>query len=114
MEIKTQTRPADDYMRAKVLERIGRDEGRVEFVMEEWDFGFCDTCSWPESGLAVKVDGETVYPSDEVLAAFGGNSIGDDEAEVKSGEVIASQYSRFFDWLDGKDLAAIRDAEDDA
>lgn len=112
--MKFESRPADNYMRTKVLERIGSTTGRVEFVMEEWDFGYCDTCSWPETGLAVKVNGHVVYPNDEVLAAFGGCVYGDDGVEVSGGRITErSQYAHFFDWLDGKDLDKIREEEYD-
>lgn len=111
MEFKS--RPADDYLRGKVLKRIGSTTGHVEFVMEEWDPGFCDTCTWPESGLAVKVDGHVVYPNDEVLAAFGGCVYGDEDVEVVGGKITElSQYAHFFDWLDSKDLEQLSEEED--
>lgn len=92
---------ADDALKQRILERVGKTEGTVRIEQAEWDFGYCETCSWPEEGLAVHVDGEQVWPNPDVIALLGGNSIGDDAAHYGDGVVEVTQYSLFYDWLLG-------------
>ena len=92
---------ADDALRQRILKRVGKTAGAVKIEQAEWDFGYCDTCSWPEQGLAVHVDGEQVWPNPGVLARLGGNQIGDDAAYYSDGVVQVTQYSLFYDWLLG-------------
>ena len=92
---------ADDALKQRILKRVGKTEGVVKIEQAEWDFGFCDTCSWPEEGLAVHVDGEQVWPNPDVLARIGGNRIGDADAHYSGGVVQVTQYSLFYDWLLG-------------
>lgn len=92
---------ADDALRRRILKRVGKTAGDVRIEQAEWDFGFCDTCSWPRDGLAVHVDGEQVWPNPEVLAYLGGNQMGDDAAHYGDGVVRVTQYSLFYDWLLG-------------
>lgn len=92
---------ADDALRRRILKRVGKTEGTVRIEQAEWNFGYCDTCSWPEEGLAVHVDGEQVWPNPDVLARLGGNRIGDDAAYYGDGVVQVTQYSLFYDWLLG-------------
>lgn len=96
------TKPIDDFMAKKVLDRLGRVSGDVTVNEEEWDLGMCDTCSSPEDGFAVYVDGKLVWPNDEVLSAQGGYIYADDSGYIKDGQL--STYGYFFDWLDGKSL----------
>lgn len=92
---------ADDALKQRILKRIGKTEGVVQIEQAEWDFGFCDTCSWPEEGLAVHVNGEQVWPNPDVLARIGGNRIGDADAHYSDGAVRVTQFSLFYDWLLG-------------
>ena len=92
---------ADDALRQRILKRVGKTAGAVRIEQAEWDFGYCETCSWPEEGLAVHVDGEQVWPNTDVLARLGGNQIGDDAAYYGDGVVQVTQYSLFYDWLLG-------------
>ena len=92
---------ADDALKQRILMRVGKTEGLVQIEQAEWNLGFCDTCSWPEDGLAVYVDGEQVWPNSDVLARIGGNRIGDVDASYGDGVVRVSQYSLFYDWLLG-------------
>lgn len=102
----------DEFLFRKVLERLGRTDGRVVIQTEEWDLGFCETCSYPESGFAVYVDDELVWPNEESLSALGGYVYADDSGWVVEGEL--STYGYFYDWLDGVDLEALVDAEYEA
>lgn len=102
----------DEFLFRKVLERLGRTDGRVVIQTEEWDLGFCETCSYPESGFAVYVDDELVWPNEEILNVLGGYIYADDSGYVVGGEL--STYGYFYDWLDGADLEALVDAEYEA
>lgn len=102
----------DEFLFRKVLDRLGRTEGRVVIQSEHWDLGFCETCSYPESGFAVYVDDELVWPNEESLSALGGYVYADDSGYVVGGEL--STYGYFYDWLDGVDLEALVDAEYEA
>lgn len=102
----------DDFLFKKVLERLVRTDGRVVIQTEEWDLGFCETCSYPESGFAVYVDDELVWPNEESLSALGGYIYADDSGWVVEGKL--STYGYFYDWLDGVDLEALMDAEYEA
>ena len=92
---------ADDALNQRILMRVGKTGGVVQIEQAEWNLGFCDTCSWPEDGLAVYVDREQVWPNPDVLARIGGNQIGDADASYGDGVVRVSQYSLFYDWLLG-------------
>lgn len=105
----------DEFLFRKVLDRLGRTEGHVVIQSEYWDLGFCETCSYPESGFAVYVDDELVWPNEESLSALGGYIYADDSGYVVGGEL--STYGYFYDWLDGLDadgLEALSDAKDEA
>lgn len=90
--MQTWTIGVNDVFRRRVLERARR-EGEVTVSMESWNpgFGLCDTCSWPETGFIVSVDGEQVYPP-------GGEP--DTEGYTENGNLIV--WGDFMDWLDGR------------
>lgn len=111
MKDKPESKPIDDYLKQKILERVGYDKGNVTITNQEWDLGMCETCSWPQTGFAVYVDNELVWPNDEYLSEFGGYIYADDSGAVKGGEL--STYGYFFDWLAGKDLQKLAHEEDD-
>lgn len=90
----------DDSLRRRVLARLGRDEGNVEVREERWDFGFCDTCSWPEEGFSIYVDGELVWPSDEYLREFGGYIYADDQGSLDGSRL--SSFGQFDNWLNSR------------
>lgn len=102
----------DEFLFEKVRQRLGLSAGEVVIQTEEWDLGFCETCSYPEYGFAVYVDDELVWPNDEILSALGGYIYADNSGTIINGEL--STYGYFFDWLDGKDLEALADADDRA
>lgn len=105
----------DEFLFEKVRQRLGLSTGEVVIQTEEWDLGFCETCSYPENGFAVYVDDELVWPNDESLSALGGYIYADDSGTIVNGEL--STYGYFFDWLDGLDadgIEALADAEDRA
>lgn len=102
----------DEFLFEKVRQRLGLKTGKVVIQTEEWDLGFCETCSYPENGFAVYVDNELVWPNEESLSALGGYIYADDSGTIVNGEL--STYGYFFDWLDGLDadgLEALSDAE---
>lgn len=103
----TQTIPIDGMLKQRILNRLGREAGRVEIQEEEeWDLGFCDTCSYPETGFAVYVDGELEWPRAESLEAQGGRAYGDSCGHIdpSSGELVLSDYALFDAWLRNLDL----------
>lgn len=105
----------DEFLFEKVRQRLGLSTGEVVIQTEEWDLGFCGTCSYPEYGFAVYVDDELVWPNDESLSALGGYIYADNSGTIVKGEL--STYGYFFDWLDGLDaegLEALSDTEDRA
>ena len=102
----------DEFLFEKVRQRLGLSAGEVVIQTEEWDLGFCGTCSYPESGFAVYVDDELVWPNDESLSALGGYIYADNSGTIINGEL--STYGYFFDWLDGKDLETLDDTDDSA
>lgn len=96
-------------LKKRVLNRLGRTQGDVDIREEEWDFGGgCTTCSFPEDGFSVYVDGEQVWPSDELLNFQGGVHFADTEGYV-NGRTLTS-YGQFDRWLRGEDF---RDEEYD-
>ena len=106
-----ETQPIDDYLKQKILQRLGYNKGMVTITNQEWDLGMCDTCSWPEAGFSVYVDNKLVWPNDEYLRNFGGYIYADDSGTVKSGKL--STYGYFFDWLAGKDLRELAQKKDE-
>lgn len=102
----------DEFLFEKVRQRLGLSAGEVVIQTEEWDLGFCGTCSYPENGFAVYVDDELVWPNDESLSVLGGYIYADASGTIINGEL--STYGYFFDWLDGKDIEALADADDRA
>ena len=78
------TRDFDDAVR----HRTGKT-GRVTVRHEEWDMGYCETCSWPITGFAVYIDGERVYGPDS------DGQIVDDERIEFEGFFVG-----FLDWLE--------------
>jgi len=90
----------DGALKARVLAKLGRTEGHVEINHESWDFGFCSTCSYPESGFSVKVDGEVVWPAPEYLDEFGGINFADDQGYVRGSSLTV--YGQFDAWLSGR------------
>lgn len=97
---ETTTHTINGNLRKMVLARLGLTEGVVTVQEEKWDFGFCDTCSWPESGFSVQVDGNLVWPSKEYLNHFGGYIYADNEGRVE-GKTLTS-YGHFNAWLHGE------------
>lgn len=90
----------DGNLKKRVLRRVGKTTGEVDVREERWDFGYCDTCSYPEEGFSVYVDGRQVWPSDEYLAGQGGYIYADDQGVV-SGRSLSS-WGYFHDWLEGR------------
>ena len=85
-------------LRKRVLDRLGLTEGDVDIREEAWDFGGgCTTCSNPEDGFSVHVNGELVWPSDEYLDTFGGVHFADTDGYV-TGRTLTS-YGQFDRWL---------------
>lgn len=87
----------------KVLERLGRTSGNVEFHNVSINLGFCETCDYPVDGFSVTVDGEQVWPSDEVIAEVGGYTTLDEEGsydEVRE-SLCFTKMGDFFLWLSG-------------
>lgn len=111
--LKTKTATIDESLSRRILERLGRTEGKVTVQSEEWDSGFCDTCSHLEEGFAVYVDNELVWPNDDLLNNFGGWVYADDRGTV-IGKTL-STFGYFFEWLDGEDLEqlAIKEEEEE-
>lgn len=102
----------DDSLREAVLKRLGRTEGLVEVTHEEWDLGFCDTCSYPEHGFAVYVDKKLVWPL--YSRPWGGYTFADDKGYVSGGKLSA--WGVFFKWLDGsseEDIEYLLNLEED-
>ena len=102
----------DDSLREAVLKRLGRTEGLVEVTHEEWDLGFCDTCSYPEHGFAVYVDKNLVWPLSS--PPWGGYIFAEDKGYVSEGKLTA--WGVFFKWLDGsswEDIEYLLDHEED-
>lgn len=64
------TQDFDDAVRY----RTGKT-GKVTVQHEEWDLGYCETCSWPETGFAVYVDDERVYGPDSAGQIVDGGRI---------------------------------------
>lgn len=87
-------------LKARILARLGRTEGVVSINEEHWDDGFCETCSFPESGFSVLVDGEIVWPSREYLDEFGGRYDADRDGYV-SGKKLSS-FGQFDAWLNSR------------
>lgn len=90
----------DGKLKKRVLHRVGKSSGDVDVREERWDFGFCDTCSYPKEGFSVYVDGHQVWPSDEYLAGRGGYIYADDQGIV-SGRMLSS-WGCFHEWLEGR------------
>lgn len=101
----------DADLSQRVLDRLGLESGEVEVRSEEWDLGFCDTCSHLERGFSVYVDGQQVWPSKDYLRNFGGYIYADGEGVVE-GETL-SVFGYFFEWLEGADMEALAHAEDE-
>lgn len=102
MENSENTVPIDDYLKKKVLARLGLNDGDVQVNKETWDLGFCDTCSWPEEGFAVYVNNNIVWPSDEYIGTYGGYIYADKNGRVRDNAL--STYGYFFEWLDGEEF----------
>lgn len=87
----------------KVLDRLGRTSGNIEFHNVSINLGFCDTCDYPVDGFSVTVDGEQVWPSNEVLAVMGGYSVLDEEGsyDEKRESLRFTKMGDFFLWLSG-------------
>lgn len=98
----------DDVLADRVRARLGVTEGEVKVTSEEWDLGFCDTCSYPEEGFAVYLNDKLVYPNDEKLSAVGGYVYADADGAVRNNALTS--WGVFFDWLEGKDLNEAADA----
>lgn len=98
---RMQTRPVDGTLRQAVLDRLGRTSGEVRVTQEEWDLGYCETCSFPESGFAVYVDDDLVWPTEAIKAGLGGYIYGDAEGIVE-GQTL-TVWGRFFSWLDNEE-----------
>lgn len=88
----------DGALRQRVLERVGFGTS-VDIREEQWDLGFCDTCSSPDSGFSVHVDGVQVWPDPEYLEYFGGVVFADREGGVDGGAL--SSWGQFDNWLNG-------------
>lgn len=85
----------------RILDRLGRESGHVQVIEREWDFGGgCTTCSSPESGFQVLVDGDQVWPSAEYLDRFGGVVFADSDGHATSSKLTV--YGQFDNWLQGK------------
>lgn len=112
MRITEKTVEVDEAFTQRVLQRLGRTEGKVQVRSEEWDLGFCDTCSHLERGFSVYVDDKQVWPNDDYLSNFGGYIYADEQGAVEGNTLTTFGY--FFEWLDGNDLAelALREDED--
>lgn len=103
----TVTNRINGTLKRRVLARLNRTNGNVEIREESWDFGMCDTCSYPEIGFSVYVDGQQVWPSDDYLREFGGYIYADDQGYV-TGRTLTT-YGQFDNWLNARPF----DGEDD-
>ena len=101
----SQTVAIDDTLSRRILNRLGLQSGTVTVTEESWNMGLCDTCSWPQEGFAVHVNGELVYPNDETLNSFGGYTHADAAGYVNGNQLTS--WGAFFHWLDGANLEAI-------
>lgn len=98
----------------KVLERLGRTSGNVEFHNVSINLGFCETCDYPVDGFSVTVDSEQVWPSDEVIAEVGGYATLDEEGFYDEGResLRFTKMGDFFLWLSGMTGAEILEHHD--
>ena len=100
----------------KVLQRLGRTSGRVEFHNESESLGWggCDTCEYEFEAFSVTVDGVTVWPDEEVSGALGGVVGVDDEGvyEESTRTLVAPTQGAFFLWLSGMTAEQISDHYD--
>lgn len=87
----------------KILARLGRTSGNVEFHNVSINLGFCDTCDYPVDGFSVTVDGDQVWPRDEVLAVVGGYSVLDEEGSYNEKKKFLrfTKMGDFFLWISG-------------
>ena len=107
--------PIDGDLADRVRARVGAEESAfVEIREEEWDLGYCDTCSYPEEGFSVYVDGKQVWPDEEYLSVFGGVAFADADGIVE--EDCGNRSLNFFDnlsifneWLKGTDLEEVQE-----
>ncbi len=96
----------------RILDRLGLDDGHVQVLEQSWDFGGgCTTCSYPESGFQVLVNGEQVWPSKEYLDQHGGVYFADTEGYVEGRKLTV--YGMFDKWLNGEALVYDEDTEED-
>lgn len=100
--LRTLTMTRIDYkingtLKRRILARLGRKTGKVTINEEQWDDGFCETCSYPEDGFSVHVDGETVWPSSDYLEEFGGRYDADRDGFI-TGRTL-STFGQFDAWL---------------
>ena len=100
-------------LEGKVLERLGRTTGHVEFHNETENLGWgtCDTCDYEFEAFSVTVDGVTVWPDEEVSGALGGVVGVDDEGvyDEYAQTVTAPSQGDFFLWLSGMTAEQISD-----
>ena len=100
----------------KVLQRLGRTSGRVEFHNETENLGWggCDTCDYKFEAFSVTVDGVTVWPDEEITSALGGIVGVDDEGayDESTRTLIAPTQGAFFLWLSGMTAQQISDHYD--
>lgn len=89
----------DETLKERIRKRLARDSAEIEIREESWDFGFCDTCSYPEDGFSVYADGELVWPSENYLRSFGGVGFADDRGSIRGNRL--STYGYFDKWLSG-------------
>lgn len=91
----------------KVLERLGRTTGRVEFHHEEGNFGWggCDTCDYPFYGFSVTVDGVQEWPRKPVIREAGGMLDMDRDGRLDDATTVLEYdnvLGEFFRWLNGE------------
>lgn len=91
----------------KVLERLGKTTGRVEFHNEEDNSGWggCDTCDYTVYGFSVTVDGVTEWPRESVINKTGGRLDMDEGGRLDDNTQTlgyATALGDFFRWLNGE------------
>lgn len=99
------TRIQTEKLEQRILNKVGKETGVVEFHHEEAHHGpgGCDTCNPPDEGFNITVDGERVWPTEETSNEYGGWAFMDIEGEYnKYDKTLTYNMDRgdFYDWLE--------------
>lgn len=76
------------WLREKVLERVGKNRGRVTSLEDSSSYGTCEICGSYSEEIKLFVDGEEVYS-------------GEDSSGMDYDEGYPNPFIRLSEWLEG-------------